>query len=71
MSATQANIDSGLSGNPSDDIDKQRGPASGSNAESPGNPLNAGTKPIKTDGSNSSNQGGNNVQQQNSNSGSK
>ena len=71
MSATQANIDSGLSGKPSDDIDKQKGPASGSNVESPGNPLNAGHKPVQTDAHNTSNQGGNNAQQQNANSGSK
>ena len=39
--ATAANTDSGLSGKPSDDIDKQKGPATGSNVESPGGTLAA------------------------------
>ncbi|CAF0844414.1 unnamed protein product [Adineta steineri] len=34
MSATAGNTDSGLSGQPSDDIDKQKGPSTGSNVES-------------------------------------
>ena len=42
MSATASHTDSNLSGKPSDDIDKQKGPSTGSNVESPGNPLNAG-----------------------------
>lgn len=33
---TAAHTDSGLSGQPSDNIDQQRGPSSGSNVESPG-----------------------------------
>lgn len=48
MSATASHTDSNLSGQPSDDIDKQKGPATGSNAESAGNPLNAGKKPAET-----------------------
>ncbi|UJR35053.1 hypothetical protein I4U23_027829 [Adineta vaga] len=43
MSATAGNIDSGLSGKPSDDIDKQTGPSVGSNAESPGGTLGTAT----------------------------
>ena len=34
MSATASTADSNLSGKPSDDIDKQKGPATGSNVES-------------------------------------
>lgn len=71
---TAANTDSGLSGKPSDDIDKQKGPSTGSNAESPGGTLGTATKPVEG-GNNQSNQGStgqggssgsnNNAQQQN------
>jgi hypothetical protein len=60
MSATQANIDSGLSGKPSDDIDKQTGPTTGSNVESPGSTLGTATKPVT--GGDASNQGSSNNQ---------
>ncbi|CAF0766657.1 unnamed protein product [Rotaria sp. Silwood1] len=56
MSTNASNIDSGLSGQPSDDIDKQRGPSSGSNAESPGSTLGTATTSVK-DGNAASNQG--------------
>ena len=42
MSTAASNTDSNLSGKPSDDIDKQKGPSTGSNAESAGSTLNAG-----------------------------
>jgi hypothetical protein len=51
MSTVAAKTDSNLSGQPSDDIDKQPGPSFGSNAESPGSSLNAGVN-------NPANQGG-------------
>jgi hypothetical protein len=80
MSTVAANIDSGLSGQPSDDIDKQKGPSIGSNAESPGSALGTVTEPIKG-GQNPSNQGStgqsgssrmnNNANQQNTSGGSK
>jgi hypothetical protein len=56
MSATAATVDSGLSGNPSDNIDKQKGPAQGSNVESPGSTLGSATKPVEG-GNNPPNQG--------------
>lgn len=42
---------------PSDDIDKQKGPSIGSNAESAGSPLNPGKKPTETTGQQQSGQG--------------
>jgi len=45
MSTTPGNTDSGLSGAPSADIDKQKGPATGSNVESPGGTLGTATQP--------------------------
>jgi hypothetical protein len=58
MSTTASTTDSGLSGQPSDDIDRQTGPATGSNAESPGSTLNTATTPVKSDNT-SSKQGSN------------
>jgi hypothetical protein len=77
MSATVSTTDSNLSGKPSDDIDKQTGPADGNNAESAGSSLNAGTKPVAS-GNNPTNPGshaqtgssGTNAQQPNTGSGS-
>ena len=48
MSTMAANVDSSLSGNPSDDIDKQKGPSIGSNAESPGGTLGVGGQSVQT-----------------------
>jgi len=56
MSTTASTTDSGLSGKPSDDIDRQTGPATGSNAESPGGTLGTATTAVKSDNT-SSNQG--------------
>jgi hypothetical protein len=56
MSATAASVDSGASGNPSDNIDKQTGPREGNNVESPGSTLGTATKPAEG-GNNPSNQG--------------
>ena len=56
MSAA-AHTDSGLSGQPSSNIDKQTGPATGSNAESPGGTLGTATTAVKADNNNPSNQG--------------
>jgi hypothetical protein len=56
MSATAASVDSGASGNPSDNIDKQTGPRDGNNVESPGSTLGTATKPAEG-GNNPSNQG--------------
>lgn len=66
MSATQANIDSGLSGKPSDDIDKQKGPATGSNVESPGGTFGA----IGSQAQTGSNAGGQNNANKNTTGGS-
>ena len=49
MSTSASHTDSNLSGKPSDDIDKQKGPSIGSNAESAGSSLNAGKKPAETE----------------------
>lgn len=78
MSATAGNVDSGLSGKPSDNIDHQKGPATGSIAESPGGTLGTDTKPVAA-GCNPPNQGStdqsgssgtdNNAQQPNANDG--
>ena len=46
MSATAAKTDSGLSGQPSDDIDKQKGPSEGSNTESPGGTFGTATTAV-------------------------
>ena len=56
MATTTGNTDSNLSGKPSDNIDKQKGPATGSNAESAGSTLNAGKIPVD-DTNNPANQG--------------
>ncbi len=56
MSTTASTTDSGSSGQPSDDIDRQTGPAIGSNAESPGSTLGSATTAVKSDNT-SSNQG--------------
>ena len=44
MSATADSTDSNLSGKPSDDIDKQKGPLSGGNVESADSTLPGATK---------------------------
>jgi hypothetical protein len=57
MSALAATLDSGnLSGNPSDDIDKQKGPSEGSNAESSGGAVGTPTTAVEG-GNNPPNQG--------------
>ncbi|CAF0921142.1 unnamed protein product [Rotaria sordida] len=53
MSATAGNTDSGLSGQPSGDIDKQKGPSTGSNAESAGGTLGTATTSVKGESSSS------------------
>ncbi|CAF2394259.1 unnamed protein product [Rotaria sp. Silwood2] len=47
MSTIASNTDSGLSGQPSDDIDNPKGPSNGSNAESPGGTLGTVTTSVK------------------------
>lgn len=49
MSTTAAKTDSGLSGQPSDDIDKQRGPSEGSDTESPGGTFGTVTTAVGKD----------------------
>ncbi len=56
MSTTAATTDSNLSGQPSDNIDQQKGPSIGSNAESSGSTLGTGTQRAPG-GNNPSNQG--------------
>lgn len=52
MSAATSHTDSNLSGKPSDDIDKQKGPATGSNAESADSTLPGATKSAESGASN-------------------
>jgi hypothetical protein len=55
---TAATTDSNLSGQPSDNIDQQKGPSIGSNAESPGGTFGAAAATGRVQGgNNSSNQG--------------
>lgn len=68
MSAAASTTDSNLSGQQSDNIDAQKGPSQGSNAESPGGTLGTATKPVQ---SGSSQNSGGNEQQQNAGSASK
>jgi len=45
--ATASTTDSNLSGQPSDNIDQQKGPSQGSNAESPGSTLGTATTTVQ------------------------